>query len=219
MPYRDWLPTQAPGWLRGRFGARYLDAGAWAFDALKEASKAAVQSAWPRTAPSDALPSIGVDRAMPRFPAELEASYRERLHAAWPSWPRAGTEEGLLAVLRAAGFTDAALYSARGSAPSWWEGSWPPKGDATANWSRFWVELTANPFAWAAARRTPYGAVTRLRGHTRTRGSTATAGEVAFVRALVAQWKPAHAIHVATFVRLPVTAPFVGTVTLTWPGA
>jgi len=189
--YEEDASTTGPIWLRtGNARAWRESIGAlcdWTLDVLKQA----VQARFVSLAPVDALPWIGWERRLPRYPGDTDATYRTRLAAAWDRWQYAGTETGILAGLEDIGFTEAAIYTALGPNPPG-EVTWPPDGD-TANWSRFWILIDAttatgaNPFAWEAVLWGDRDWGTFLWG-----GITATAGEVELLRGVVDTWKAAH---------------------------
>ncbi len=188
--------------MQGPVAAAYLGAIGDALDLTLEAMAQAVTARFVAHAPADALGWLGAERLLQRFPGDTDDTYRARLAAACVVWQLAGTEDGIIAMLIACGFTDVTVHVARGAIPPG-EVSWPPDGDP-ANWSRFWVFIDAstapqNPFGWQ-----PWtwgdGA---LWGDGHTWGSTATSGEVALVRGIVRLLKAAHEICGGIWIDLP----------------
>lgn len=199
--YAEWLPGIAPRWLKGPRAAALFETVGVALDVTVDAAKQAVFSRFPGLAPADALPHLGAERKIERYPADTDDSHRGRVAAAWDLWPWGGTETGMLNAFHAAGFANVTMHAARDLAGMPGEGVWPPDGD-TANWSRFWIRIDAttaagNPFGWA---RRYWGAG---QWNTGTWGSTATRAEVALVRRVVATWKSAHEVCAGIYVDLP----------------
>ncbi len=206
--FRTYLDSIAPRWGRkGRWGELWATIGL-GFDAFADAAKDAVKARFVNLAPLDALGFIGADRLLERYPVQSDASWRAWLEAAWDLWTFAGTHTSVERALHEAGFTNASVHWALGTAPDDYVGTWPPDGD-TANWSRFWVWLgDVWPLGWTVVN---YGD-----GHTWgsywTWGSTATVEEINFVRAICRKWKAGHTVCAGIYV------PITGSTTLTWSG-
>jgi hypothetical protein len=170
----------SPTVLQGARGERLAGAFALMFDTLAETANEAVKARFlgSNTHPVDALPLIGQERMLPRYPVDSDASYRARLRDAWNAWTKAGTDVGIVAQLAAMGLT---AYVREQNIDWDWDGD-------TANWSRFWVVITGHPWS-----RWKWGD-----GHTwgggQSWGSSATVAEVRSVRALVRKWKPARSV-------------------------
>lgn len=112
--YRDQFPEDAPPWLLGPLGARFLQAKGEQLDWLADRMSQAVKARFPLVCPSDALPRIGEERGLPRGVAEPEAQYRARLQAAWDAWLWAGTPYGLLRAFQLAGYPSVLLQCQSG---------------------------------------------------------------------------------------------------------
>jgi hypothetical protein len=74
--------------------------------------------------PPDALPLVGNERSMPRYPADTDATYRERLAEAWDTWLFAGNEDAITDQLAAFGLSTTRVIPAenadyRIARPSW----------------------------------------------------------------------------------------------------
>ena len=154
----------------------------------------------PVTCPPDALPYIGQERMLPQGVAESTADYRARLKAAWDradGWLFAGSHGSLLQALARAGFPTGdpngahvmqriKLYSwiasgvvTFGTHPQWdWDSA--PAG----YWNRFGLVFGADPAV-------PVG-VSLADGDP----------SAALLNSIVAQWKPAKALFVGTWVEL-----------------
>lgn len=178
------------------------------WDALAEGATQAVRSRFPEVCPEDALSYHGRDRRILRGPSEPSAAYRQRLLLWLDSWRGAGVGRALLDQL--AGLfspypvrlrlisqvgvwytlTETGEFSIEHHPSSLWD--WDGQ---TSLWCRFWIviyppALFAEPGPlwgdedlWGGAWGTP--------GF--TWGSTATPDQVACVRAIVRDWKPAAA--------------------------
>lgn len=207
--YRQLQSESAPKALRGKRGSAWMRAHGRAKDWTQDAVRQAVRAGLVAVAPVDALGYDGNERNLPRYPGDTDETYRARLQRAWELWQQAGTRPGLLAVLDALGFANAAIHTARDPIPPG-ESSWPPDGDPS-NWSRFWVFLDvsagSNPFNW---QRVPWGS--RRWGDGWTWGSTATRAQISLVRSVIRLWKAAHELCAGIVVDLP------GGVRIRWAG-
>lgn len=171
-------------------------------DAFVERALAGLVARFPEFAPDDALPLIGRDRRVIRGINEARATYEQRLVAWLDDRRTAGNPFSLMQKLaeytgntgcsfrtvdnrgnwfsRAADGTRSFLLSQ----PNWdWDGN-------AAAWARFWVIIYPGSL-WVQVDHWGDPGVT-WGGGSRTWGSTATADQVASVRAIVADWKPAH---------------------------
>jgi hypothetical protein len=103
---RDLVENLAPPWLRRFWGRRLVGVVQGLMgDAVVEASMQALQAPWLRSGfqPPDALPLVGGERRMPRYPADTDATYRSRLADAWNTWLRGGNEGSVVGQLNAFG--------------------------------------------------------------------------------------------------------------------
>lgn len=178
--YRAWARDLAPTWLRGDWGGALVEMFGFTFDAIQEANYEAGAAGLldAPTFPVDALPLIGNERNIERYPAESDDEYHARVKGAWVAWPQAGTINGVLSQLTAAGF-DAEIKEMK---------DWNWDGDA-ANWSRFWVILHNTGWArnkWGDGRKWGEGVW----------GVNASRDEVHTLRRIVKKWKPAHCIAI-----------------------
>ena len=121
--------------FRRQWGSRFVWGIAATGDIFLEACEQAMVCRFIVHAPEDALPYLGRDRRLIRGPAELAASFRARLVAAWVAWEWAGTKTGVLGQLVAFGFkSDTASPDIIESQDT----NWPPR---SSWWSRFWVVI------------------------------------------------------------------------------
>jgi hypothetical protein len=95
--FREHIVSLAPSWLRGILGSRFLGYFGLTFDVLAEAAQRAAlsHSIVSPHFPRDALPLVGSERMLPRYPRESDGTYAERLFRAWAIWRRAGTDQGV----------------------------------------------------------------------------------------------------------------------------
>jgi hypothetical protein len=95
--YREFVRRISPPWLRDFYGERFVGmVNGLMADLISEGASQAIKAhlLLSDTSPPDALPSIGDERNMPRYPSETDAQYRDRLHGAWDAWEFAGNEDG-----------------------------------------------------------------------------------------------------------------------------
>lgn len=153
------------------------------------------------TPPDDALAAIGRDRRIVRGLNEPSDRYARRLIQWLDDWRTAGNPFSLMRQI--AGYTGPGpafrTVDVRGN---WFslnaDGSrsvainqanwdWDNAADALSRWSRFWVVIYPNGL-WLPG--STYGDGHKY-GDGRTWGSTATTTDVATIRGIVSDWKPA----------------------------
>lgn len=114
--------------------------------------RTAALSRFPQFCPDDALDLAGTWMAIPRLPGEADGTiatgYRGRLCAAFPTWINAGSKQGIIDSLEAAGFAGVVVRNKHEYDPGaeWWSmfevqidaaasvppielGTWDPAGD------------------------------------------------------------------------------------------
>lgn len=175
-------------------------------DCIAEAADQAAKAGFPEVGPPDALNRIGRDRGIVRGPLEPEASYRARLLLWLIAWSGAGVGRAMLDMI--AGYltpravklriwtqvgvvytldADGTFTIERVASDLWnWDGQ-------TDLWARFWVVIySIDGIPWSQS--PDLGAEL---GHTigenpsGTVGSTATISEVASIRGIIDEFKPA----------------------------
>jgi len=159
-------------------------------DLLGDGASRALKASWllQGVSPPDALPLLGTERSMPRYDADIDLSYRRRLHQAWDTWLFAGTKEGegdqgMTGQYSAAGYSNVRIFN---------NFEWnieSPKN--TANWSRF-IVIIEKPNDFGPAHVYGDGVVY---GGDITYGSSATPAQVAEIRAIALKWKEGHAVN------------------------
>jgi hypothetical protein len=132
-----WSQTEWGGKLTGYVGLMH--------DGVTQGVDEAVRCAWLReeTSPDDALPMVGRERNMPRYPGETPARHRGRLVGAWDAWEYAGSEIGIMGQVTALGFTGTLYTEAEWSRGPLWQGQ-PWK-------SQFWILLDSGQGFGASA--------------------------------------------------------------------
>lgn len=163
------------------------------------------------TAPDDALTAMGRDRRVVKGIQDTNVTYAAKLVRWLEDRPSQGNPFTLMRKLAeytgpgpsfrtvdargnwysrsAAGAESAALKT----------GNWNWDGPPGRRWSRFWVIVYPNGLWGPGQKWSPYTAqkwgatAASLDGSSLTLGSTATQEQVATLRALVSDWKPAHA--------------------------
>jgi hypothetical protein len=198
----------APSWLTSGAGEKVLASLMLVADDFSARAKLGLLARFPQYAPDDALPALGRDRRILRGIGEPAAAYAERLTRALDDLPTRGNPFALLRQLRAYLQADCVVRTVdrRGN---WFTidangvestvmdaANWDWDGGAGSSWSRFWViiypEGGTNPWAPAGSIGDPtlYGnGDVGNAGY--TVGTTATRDQVAAVRAIIRDWKPA----------------------------
>ena len=206
--FRDAAWRLSPPRLRTSRAARMV----YAFvglplDMIAQGVTDATLARFPRECPTDALIYHGRDRGIRRGPNESAASYRVRLLLWIQAWRGAGVGSGMLDQI--AGYltpqtTRLRIWTQVGTiytreadgtfsidrVPGLW--NWDGQ---TSLWSRFWVlidSIAGVPWSrdgtWADGETWGEGVASG------TWGSTATQEQVASIRAIVADWKPAASV-------------------------
>ena len=198
----------APSWLTTGDGELVLYSLALVLDAEAERWRQSMRARFPHRCPSDALPAIGRDRKIIRGRNEPDAAYADRLVQWLDAHRTRGNPFALMRQIRAYCQADVRVRTVdrRGN---WYtldfdgtesalidQANWDWDGDAVTNWSRFWVIIypTAAGLPWTVG---PVWGAADLWGGTwgasggHTWGSTATQDDVASIRSIVRQWKPA----------------------------
>lgn len=190
--YRAWARELMPTWLRGTWGGAFVDTIGLVFDAIQEANyeAGAANLLDAPTFPADALPLVGSERNIERYPSETDAQYKARVRGAWTAWPQAGTKGGILSQLSAGAFTAAIMEA--------WDWNWDGPFATNPNWSRFWTVITNH--GWS---RTHWGDG-RTWG-TGTWGSTASQAEASTLLRIIRKWKAAHTVPITIVVMEPST--------------
>lgn len=115
--------TLSPPRLRGKWGTRWVAATSAEYDTLIDQLDQQVKARFPSHCPADGLAVIGVDRQIQRAFDESDASYAQRLRAAWETWEWAGTGPGIRAGLNACG-----IPSEPWPTDTAWTTEWPSDG-------------------------------------------------------------------------------------------
>ena len=216
VTFRDSMPSMLPPWLQGDVGGKYVFSIAIMLDANMQRLYEGIRAHMPGVGTATALGYIGQDRLLPRGPYESDAQYAGRLSVTFASYRQAGKPSGVLAAIAplfepgyrgtrwvvnavsqwywidASGaetwamFPSLAVWNFDGASWAWWH-TWivlgvhaPPAGSGT--------------MAWTITPRT-VGDGTKVGDAGKTLGGLDSLGSerVAWLQAVIAQWKAKHA--------------------------
>jgi len=195
--FRELFRGLVPAPYRNGDAERQLYAGGLLQDAFAERMRLGAYASTPDDAPADALVYLGRDRGIRRGRNEPAAAYAARLKMHRDAHRTQGNPFAMLdqlyAYLQTAGVT-LRFVDRRGNwftrAPSGsrgWAlntGAWDWDGGSLDRWGRFWVIIYSDQGPWSAQwDPTGSGAYSGT--------TTATADEIAAVRAIINEWKPA----------------------------
>ena len=199
MRFRHLLYSLVPSWLRTGDGEKLLYSIGLLLDGFAERWRLSGLASDPTTAPDDALSYLGRDRRITRGRAESSSDYADRLLGYLDAHRAQGNPftlmDQLYAYLQTSGVTIRTV-DRRGN---WFERAsdgtrsytlnqmnWDWDGGLFFLWSRFWVIIFSDNGPWSTQWNHPGGSATD--------GTTdATEDEIAAVRAIIRDWKPAHA--------------------------
>ncbi len=199
----------APSWLTTGEGELVMASLSLLVDDFGARARLGLIARFPQHAPEDALAALGRDRRIVRGINEPAAAYAERLTRAIDDHRTRGSPFALLRQLRAYLQADCMVRTVdrRGNwftiaadgtesfvlnAGNWdWDGT-----PASPQWARFWVIIYpkdgVTPWAPAGTIGSPTLWGNGLIGNSGyTIGTTATRDQVAAVRSIVREWKPA----------------------------
>lgn len=115
-----------PRWMLGELGHGFVGVTIEIVaDACSDALTAALRAPWlaDDMSPDDALPRIGREQRMPRYPSETPTQYRARLLQVFDLYSAGGDEDTILGQLGLAGMPGARIYdsfNADFSPPDYW---------------------------------------------------------------------------------------------------
>ena len=182
MNWREYFAAIAPPWLSRYWGERLWGSLAYLSDLMSEGMSQAVKAHLldQSTSPVDALPLIGLERRMPRYPGETNDSHRARLLDAWNAYVQGGTAAAITGQLATYGLDDVEIVSQHDG----WVFENPKD---TSQWSRFAVIIDG--VTWGTSY--VYG-MGMIYGSAMTYGSDATPAETETIKSIVRKWKPVH---------------------------
>lgn len=203
--FRNLLRSMVPRWLSEGEGGQVLFSLGFLMDGAIERLRQGVHARFPADAPADALALLGRDRRIRRGLGETDSAYRVRLVQWLDDWRTVGNPYALMRQLRAYINQPLVLRTVdmRGN---WYtlnadgardvalaQGNWNWDSADPSRWSRFWVILYPPSTLWTRGPNIGdadlWGGAIGTAGY--TIGSTARPEEVAGVRAIVHEWKPA----------------------------
>lgn len=194
--YRDFVAALSPTWGDGYWGQRLLGT-LWGItaDTIAIALSSAIVAPWFHRGgkqPSDALPLLGAERNMPRYPVESHQEYRDRLWGAWDAWEFAGNETAIESQYEAAGYTGAEVYEPKRthSGTGNTHGDW--QREPVGYWSQFWVFFPKGTHGFGLP--PTIGTAGLIIGGGGVIGASGTYAEVQLVRGIANKWRPAHVI-------------------------
>ncbi len=171
-----------PPFLRGARWLAFVGAIGAQIEVESVRAQEAARAGVIEEAPVDALPYLGADRKLPRYPSESDAVYRARLGQTFTAWRKSGTKNGLLDQLNAAfpgpiWGTLEYLESPGDFAPSTY-------------WSQFDVLCDANGFIeqWEIGDDHVIGEEGLIIG------ATLTPSEYALIKQVILDWKPKYTL-------------------------
>jgi hypothetical protein len=175
--FRSYVKSIAPRALSFAMGERLAGFIGLMWDMVAEGAMlaTAAHSLLARTFPEDALPLIGNERHLPRYPGETNAAWATRLWNAWSIWEQSGSDLGVIREFASYGATCTVVKNA----------DWNWDGDTTA--SRIWYVLRGHTFT--RGRKLGDGIIL---GGGSTLGSTASVQQVQAARKLARSQKPGH---------------------------
>ena len=202
--FRDRIKTLCPTWLQDGVGERLMYSAGLGVDLVAEKSLQAIRARMPGKGDPSALPILGADRRIRRGFAETDESYAGRLSGAFDSWQIAGTARGKMEQLAGYLSPEQVVFRQVSNSSAWdtlaIDGSyshtlaspanWDWDGDSTS-WWRFWVILYPPASLWVTEGTWGDG---QLWGDGGTWGTTATTEQIASLKAIVADWRAAHAV-------------------------
>jgi len=181
--YIDVGLANSPPRLRGKYGRRWVGTAMLLLNSVAQGLTHALRAPWLKSPPGgayDALPLLGSETSLPRYPTESYVQHRDRVERAWQDWPFAGTFGPLIAQLAAAGYPGVEVIF-DDNAPG-------PHGQPAPYWSQFWLffPIGSHPVTGAGQR---WGSF--LWGDGTLWGpSGITYLELFTIRSIVRKWKP-----------------------------
>jgi hypothetical protein len=100
MPYSQFQPTIAPGFLRQPYGAAYNLGLGLIKDLLSDITKQGIQQRFAGLAQAGGLANIGAERGIPQGSGESTATYVANIINAWSAWQLAGTAWSILGLIQ-----------------------------------------------------------------------------------------------------------------------
>ena len=206
MSFVEAYQKLAPRWLTEGDGGLVLASIALMADDFAARARTALLARFPSYAPDDAaLAALGRDRRIVRGINEPAAAYAARLSRAFGDLQTRGNAYALMEQIRAFLQVDVLIRTVdvngtyyeiaadgtrtANSATGLWNWDSPPAGDP--RWARFWVIIypTGGTLPWAFRGTATFGDGSAWGDDTVT--TEATENEVAGLRSIIREWKPA----------------------------
>lgn len=209
--FRDVAYQLSPSRLRRYWAARFVySLVGLPLDMVAQAGKEAARARFPSYCPDDALPYHGRDRGIPRGPNEGRDGYVQRLLQWRDIWSGSGVGRALLDEIAAyltpsearlmivtqtgvvyTRWTDGQFGVEHVTPPNFW--NWDGN---TALWARFWLVIySIGPNApWSRDGTWNDGEHWGEHASTASWGSTATLEQIASIRSIILEHKPAQSV-------------------------
>lgn len=198
--FRKIVHKLAPSWLTDDDGGKVLYSLHLMLDSWLERGRLGVLARFPEYAPDDAIAALSRDRKIIRGLNEPVSSFAVRLRKWLDTHRIAGNPFALLEQIRAYLQADVLVRTVDQNGNWYWidpdgsyhtqlkAGQWNWDSATTTNWSRFWVIIYGRTL-WTTAK---YGDGSKYSA-AHVWGLSATPDQIAGLRSVVRQWKPAHA--------------------------
>jgi hypothetical protein len=204
--FRHVFYSLVPSWLKSGDGERLLYSLGLMMDAMAERFRLSYEADLPEYAPEDALAYMGRDRRIRRGINEPADAYAARLIRFLDDHRTQGNPFALMDQLYAYLQTPGVVLRTVDARGNWFSraadgtrtfvldsGNWEWDTVAASSWSRFWVIIYSDTGPWTIA--ATWGAAalwgTGKWGAGATWGTSATVDQVAAVRSIIKEWKPA----------------------------
>lgn len=196
--FADYVRALLPWWLRRGSGGDMANAMGLMEDARLHATAQAVKVRIVSEAPPDALPALGWERDLERYPGDTDTDYRTRLRNAHATYRKAGSDAGVRDALIELGLSPRIKRN-----NNWdWDGH---PGNPANYWARLWVILDTphdyGPAAACGAAGAVCGAMLCGIASVSGRANSVVADELARMVRLVRKWKSSHAQFVRIIIR------------------
>lgn len=206
--YTEYAITLYPGWFRRRWGEAWISANAVLVDGLSALVVEATKVGIIKVAPIDALPFIGQERDLERYPSDTNEQYRARLSDAHPTYRKAGSDKAIRDEFARLGLT------ARVKRNNQWDYDGNP-GNPPYLWARMWVivdpphDFVAGPGCGDPGLKCGTGVLCGIQSATGRSGAEVQA-DIARMLRLIRKWKSSHAKLVLLIIRFPSSGKLCG---------
>ncbi len=173
--FEIYQPARAPAFLQNQTARAWNAELGRAKDVLLDRAAESVRARSLALNTDDAALQIGLERSMPRYPAETMQQYRARLLAVWESKQFAGTVKGIRDELLAMGYETSIVFE-RTDVGNWSELTVRINSASVANWAAHLTLEVKTRVVLAVLRLKP--------AHTKLRAITAGSSDILFYKQL-----------------------------------